>query len=220
MACDVSVGGFWYMCVQLHGEPGGGVPKPPLDHPGMLALLDHEAGGDVAEPVEGESQVDASPLDRGVENSLGELAPQRATPGLVKTRSSGPAPGRLSARCPASSSTRKAGTLSVRLEDRLLVSATMRRPSTSAIVWRTLSMRRRKSTSPTRSPAHSDQRRPRAPATRMSARYSPGTASARRSSSSSVSVGDVHGTARPRHGCPGPGSGRAGRRRRRRSGRR
>lgn len=81
MACDVSVGGFWYMCVQLHGEPGGGVPKPPLDHPGMLALLDHEAGGDVAEPVEGESRVDASPLDRGVENSLGELAPQRATPG-------------------------------------------------------------------------------------------------------------------------------------------
>jgi len=50
----VPVGGFWYVCVQLHREPGGGMPEPPLDHPGVLALLDHEAGGDVAEPMEGE----------------------------------------------------------------------------------------------------------------------------------------------------------------------
>ncbi len=45
-----------------------------------------------------------------------------------------------------------------RLEERLLVSALMNRLSTSAMVWRLVSVRRRKSTSPTRRPEHSDTR--------------------------------------------------------------
>jgi hypothetical protein len=43
----------------------------------------------------------------------------------------------------------KAGTVSVLRDDRLLVSAVWKRPSTSAMVRRTVSVRRRKLTSPT-----------------------------------------------------------------------
>lgn len=57
MTCDVSVGGFWYACVQLHGEPAGGVTEASLDHRRMLALLDQKAGGYMAEQVEGERRI-------------------------------------------------------------------------------------------------------------------------------------------------------------------
>jgi|GEM_PF-4212001 len=74
----VPVGGFWYVRVEFHREPGGGVPEPALYDPGVLALLDHEAGGDTAEPVEGERLVEAGPLDCRVEDPLGEVPSQPA----------------------------------------------------------------------------------------------------------------------------------------------
>jgi hypothetical protein len=55
MDCYVAIGRLGYVGVELHGQAGGGMAEPGLDHPGVLSLFDHQAGGDVAQTVEGEA---------------------------------------------------------------------------------------------------------------------------------------------------------------------
>jgi hypothetical protein len=49
VGCDLAVGRVWDVGVELHREPGGGVPEASLDDPWVLAVLDQEAGGDVSD---------------------------------------------------------------------------------------------------------------------------------------------------------------------------
>jgi hypothetical protein len=48
MGRDFSVGRLRHMGVQLHRQARRGMPETLLDHSGMLAGLDHEAGRHVA----------------------------------------------------------------------------------------------------------------------------------------------------------------------------
>ncbi len=68
MAGDVPVSGLGNVGVQLHAEAGGRVSETVLDDPRVLACIDQEAGGDVAEPVEGEVLGKPGARDRGVEH--------------------------------------------------------------------------------------------------------------------------------------------------------
>ncbi len=137
---------------------GVGVGEPGLDDPGVLAHLDHEAGGDVAEAVEGEVGVQPGPLDRRLEEAGLEGAAKRSasSPDENQIFGVGAAPvfgevtGQLvdEERRHAQRAPRSAGLGGGDLDD----------PPTSARVWCSEMGRRWNSTSRTLNPAASDHR--------------------------------------------------------------
>lgn len=74
---DIAIGSIRNVGVELHRQAGGGVAEPVLDDSRMLAGLDHQRRGDVAETVEGERRVETGALNGRREGPRREAAAKR-----------------------------------------------------------------------------------------------------------------------------------------------